>query len=322
MRVAVINDTRSIEQHFGCSLVMNNLYKLLSSQGIQVVWSWPVNKDWREYRHEILEKEKVDLFLVNGEGTIHHSSPSRKMPLSLASFAKFALDELNTSSVLINSTLYMNTPDVYRMLSWYKEVFVRDCRSLDELRMYDLQAKVVPDLSMAYANKFLRNNSRREGVGVTDSYFKGVSDRLRKLSVDESYQYMPMIADRKHSGVRDLFVGSARNKLNDDDFVEWISSKKMIITGRYHTATICLLTRTPFVAVESNTPKISALLQDVFGANERIIYDPSFVHPKGEIMTRFSAYSEKETALIDLYLKKAASLQQEMISSLFDACNT
>lgn len=96
----------------------------------------------------------------------------------------------------------------------------------------------------------------------------------------------------------------------------------MIITGRYHTATICLLTRTPFVAVESNTPKISALLQDVFGANERIIYDPSFVHPKGEIMTRFSAYSEKETALIDLYLKKAASLQQEMISSLFDACNT
>src|SRR3546814_13590228 len=33
----------------------------------------------------------------------------------------------------------------------------------------------------------------------------------------------------------------------------------------------CLLTRTPFVAVESNTPKIGALLTDVFGERSRLI---------------------------------------------------
>lgn len=320
MKVAIINDTSTDDGHFGCELVMRNLEEILSGLGATVLWTWPVGKDWREYEEALLAKDTVDLFIVNGEGTIHHSSSSRKMPASLASFAKFALTKMSIPSVLINCTLYMNDEELYEMLSWYKMIYVRDSMSLKELERHRLSATVVPDLSMYHERGFsCFSENERKGVGVTDSYFKAVSDSLRKMSSKNGFDYLPMILNESRNSI----FGFRRKELpaRDNvrkDFVSWVSSKKFVVTGRYHTVTVCILTRTPFVAVESNTSKISSLLMDVFGSNERIIYDPSLLYLDGEIFRRYDEYSESEMSAINLYLDKLPAAQVDMIRSCLD----
>jgi hypothetical protein len=45
---------------------------------------------------------------------------------------------------------------------------------------------------------------------------------------------------------------------------------KLTITGRFHIVTLALPAYTPMIAIESNTPKISYILIDIFGDTERI----------------------------------------------------
>ena len=55
-----------------------------------------------------------------------------------------------------------------------------------------------------------------------------------------------------------------------DKYIGRIRDSALVITGRYHAVTMCLLTATPFLAVESSIPKISWLLEDAFGTGERV----------------------------------------------------
>ena len=111
------------------------------------------------------------------------------------------------------------------------------------------------------------------------------------------------------------------NKLNlsylsNKEFIKWLCSKELVITGRYHTVTLCILTRTPFVAIESNTPKITALLKDVFDDNSRVIYDVPLVCPDGEIVKRFANFENNEIMMIEEYCHKVEKLNIDMVKSI------
>ena len=105
----------------------------------------------------------------------------------------------------------------------------------------------------------------RRGVCVTDSVLKDSNRKLRALAMDRDWAYRRMVAgaDEPYEPVAALERAHV--------FTDWLSGHDLVVTGRFHTVTLCIATGTPFVAVESNTFKISAFVQDVFGDSRRVI---------------------------------------------------
>jgi hypothetical protein len=73
----------------------------------------------------------------------------------------------------------------------------------------------------------------------------------------------------------------------------------LAITRRFHGATACLLTRTPFIAVESNMPKIAALLHDAFGSKSRLF---AMEQVERAYLAAFSSWIAAESAAINSLL--------------------
>ena len=324
IKVAIINDTRTEDGHFGCSTVMSNLEVILKKNGVEVCWTWPVGLDWREHKNRLLSFEKVDAFIVNGEGTIHNSSEKRKMPGALSEIARFAKKEMGIPCYLINSTLYMNQDSLYRELLNYDKIYVRDTLSQKECLAHGVEANYAPDLSMLLPVNECGMLSR-SGVGVTDSVFKDKALQLKKIGIKYSWDYVPMVLEKKKKGflsrLRVTFKSNKNNKvssvfLSGKDFIKWLCSKNLIVTGRYHTVTLCILTKTPFVAIESNTPKITALLKDVFGDNSRLVYDIPLIYPSGEVVKRFGRFNNEEIFMIEEYFNKVKSLNGNMVETI------
>lgn len=166
MKVAIFNDTRTKNRHFGCEIVMGNLEKLLHDLNLHPVWYWPVGKDWRESQDQLPKKSDVDAVIVNGEGTIHNSE-RRDRPDILADVAKMACDHLDAPAFLINATLHKNSPRIYSKLKEFQKIYVRDSRSLKELEENGLEGEVVPDLTLSFPDHL--SLVERVGVGATDS---------------------------------------------------------------------------------------------------------------------------------------------------------
>ncbi len=76
-KAILINDT-STKPHLGCRLVVSQIFKLAASHGIQMVATSSVHTDWRTQPALQDEMRKADIVIVNGEGTLHHSSRQAK----------------------------------------------------------------------------------------------------------------------------------------------------------------------------------------------------------------------------------------------------
>lgn len=277
MRVAVFNDTQTDTGHYGCELVMRQLFTRLSETGSEVVFSFPYNRDWRENRELLPSKGKIDLLLVNGEGSLH-GAPQRKRPVSLIELGALARDFYEIPSVLVNATLFNNHNEFYSSMQMFDEVWTRDEASASTARAKGIQARYCPDLT--FSKKLGSGVVPRKDVGVTDSVDRQTDWDLRSFSNKLGLEFSAMdedpsrlkIADLWHFGrvkrfvsalKRDLTFGASLRSNSVDSFLDWVQSKECVVTGRYHTVTICILTSTPFVYLESNTPKIDWLCADV-----------------------------------------------------------
>lgn len=334
MKVAIFNDTRTKDKHFGCEIVMRNLEKLLRDSDLQPVWYWPVGRDWRKSLDQLPKRGDIDAVIVNGEGSIHHSE-SRDRPDILADVAKMARNYLEVPAFLINATLYQNSPRIYSKFKDFKKIYVRDAESLKELEENGLEGEIVPDLTLSFPDHTPLID--RVGIGVTDSTIKHVNLDLKRACKQNNWAYCPMtVKIPKLPKIRDIAHPSklarkvkryitewrlerldreilSESPESPESFLSWLTSKEIIITGRYHTVTLCLLTKTPFVAVESNTPKISSLLRDVFGSNHRVVSKVSDL-PKQELH-EFSYFTQDESKAIEELLREASSKSHQMMIS-------
>lgn len=329
MRVAIFNDTRTKNKHFGCEIVMSNIEKLLHNSNLQPVWYWPVGQDWRKSWERLPKKGDVDAVIVNGEGTIHNSE-RRDRPDILADVAKMTCDYLEVPAFLINATLYQNSPRIYNKLRGFEKIYVRDSRSLKELEENGLQGEVVPDLTLSFPNRTLSVD--RKGVGATDSVDNQVKLEIKRTCKQNRWTYCPMTLEvlnppkmkeivnpLKFAKITRRYIIESRLTLESQpespqSFLSWLNSKEMIVTGRYHTVTLCLLTRTPFVAVESNTPKISSLLIDVFGSSRRIVSKVSALTKQD--ICKFSYFTPDELQALEVFLRNASSSSYQMMVNI------
>lgn len=281
LRVAVFNDTRRT-LHYGCEIVMETLIAQLRQRGIEPVFFWPMGQDWRGRADVEAALRTVDGVVVNGEGSIHHSA-RRDRAHYLTEIARFARRKAGIPAYLINSSLHELEDRIIDNLRDFDAIYVRESRSLRVLEHGGIVAKVVPDLTLLASRS--ATTCTRAGVLGTDSVKRDVAVRLRALCRERGWHHSklthsarPAVAEcglryeylrRYGKWLHAVMLG--RNTRTRTGFLDYLASHRLVCTGRFHAVALALATHTPFLAVESNTPKISGLLEDVFGDASRTI---------------------------------------------------
>ena len=324
-RVAIFNDT-STSRHYGCNAVMYNLVRNLHMHGSTPSFFWPVGKDWRPYASKIRKYQNFDAIIVNGEGSIHHSL-TRPRAEYLTELAGFAKDELGIPAYLINASIYENEANIYSNISKFERVFVRESMTKQNLSDQGIDSKLVPDLSFDSDFNYASHSVYKKGILVTDSVDKYISTKLIDFACDNKQNYIALkrysplsrldqIIKRASKGIFSVQYNSKLLQTADFDwFIKNINNHRFVVTGRFHTVAFSILTRTPFVAIASNTPKIEALLFDVFGSSSRWIRTdnlPDIVHSSS--FDQVHVFDDEELKKVEIYILTAKEQIQRMAS--------
>ena len=274
----LINDTRS-EFHHGCSTVCETIFALSEMAGIDIVSTAPVHRDWRSDSAAMEGFRKADIVIVNGEGTIHHDKPAGAWLLAAGAMAK----DNGKKAVLINATWQANSERFAEMVRSFDIVSVRESASQTELSTAGIEARRIPDLAL-YRQP--APAPARTGIAYTDSVLGDVALDLYRAM--RPFKARPVSLLYNRTSVKS-FLGLARRLLPDGDryrpgrvidafraalaersaqvtdrdaFAMQVASSRLVVTGRFHMLIYCLATRTPMLAIGSNTHKNMATLMD------------------------------------------------------------
>lgn len=332
IQAVVLNDTR-VDRHHGCSRVMSAIEALLAREGVDVLASCPAHADWRADSKFLKSLESSALIVVNGEGTLHHDRPAARKLLEIGSFARTR----GIPAVLINAGWEANSPALSALLDNFAITAVRDTRSALSLKAVGRCSQVVPDLSLYAKSVIEPRNINRTGIGFTDSV-----ERRTSVSLERLRRGMGGIPISIHASIdqwreRACFLRGAvaRADLTDpmfllssliarkiqlaasvpqsEDFVSALAALQLLVSGRYHACTLALFTMTPFVAFESNTSKISALMHDAGLRSERMLVNPML----SDILDFVDAgWSPMESESIRAYLHSAKSLAESLFAEI------
>ena len=324
MKKAILFNDTTDEWHHGCDLVIQSIKKLLKKNKIELVYSSNSSADYTKDNKlkKIIEKFKIDLFVVNGEGSIHHDSERAIKLLNISNFAK----KFKIKSVLINCTYAFNKNiNNISLLKKFDLISVRENKSKHELQKFGIKALLVPDLSYYSIETLTNNHNNIQQVVVSDSVISKLTYKLHKYARKNNFKFLPILSFYKinifqiksYFGYLKFLVKNLINilfRFNNLDtnhsrfygtrsvssFLGTINNSKFFITGRYHSVCIAIKLKKPFVAIKSNTYKIEEMLKDI-GLNEnRIIEDMTDVNnmlKKKEILE----FSSDELSNIDNY---------------------
>ncbi|CEA05843.1 Polysaccharide pyruvyl transferase [Pseudomonas saudimassiliensis] len=345
MRTIVFNDT-SIDDHHGCQLVMNQISTLATSVGMDIVVSCPLGYEWESDEWLKAEVRKAELCIVNGEGTMHDDAPNA---MRLGHLAQFCAAE-NIPCVLINSVWQQNV-ELNELAPFFTAIYVRDPLSQAELARIGVSAQVVPDLTLSLEcdqetlpRKGLiingsviphvlvdawkeKNRANRDAVSYMSirtlppyptkrsrEHFAGLYSRkrrkmLRHIVASYFRPYSKMVTGKGLSRLRWRHA-----VLSTEKFLQRIKGSEGVITGRFHMVTLCIVTRTPFYALRSNTFKIEGLLQEV-GLTDRICSS----YAEGISRKDKIQFSDAELATISSYVGDARRKSRSMFQEIHDA---
>lgn len=335
-KVAVFNDT-SGNKHYGCAAVSYTLNNKLNKYNLSVAKYWPCALDWRSCIDQVVEAlSGVNAIIVNGEGTIHDSK-SRPRVAYCTEIANLAKDRLKIPAYLINASVNNLDDRAFDNIRNFKDVYVRETSSKSYLESHGISSTFVPDLSFGSLPDYVPY-PERDGILLTDSVFPDISQSLRNLSNDMGHQFLSMsyrntrsknlfsrvykkIISKfsKNRSTPAGFYSCPRSVFEHYQWLQMLLEKSFIVTGRFHTVTLCILTETPFVAVPSNTSKIESLLLDVYGNTSRLM-DPNSLNETSlndifrSSLTCFSSY---EIDLMRSYKNKALSSIDKMFHEVY-----
>lgn len=256
----LLNDTARLEtyRHLGCNLVHRVIQSQMQERGFRLLQA--VNQATELDRSLAVP----DWVLINGEGSFHHNSPRIQELIGLALDYK----KLGSRIALLNSIWEENDASLAQPLSRFDLVAVRDGRSAGNLQRAGVVARCVPDLSLSAWSSdprsggqgsqgdylFTDNIVYRHALGMFDAmlalggHYVLLDDRpIVRMDEDGCFSALP----EGHLKVQ-LLTKTAP-----------LETARMVICGRFHVAMACLALGRPFVYVESNTQKISALCEDV-----------------------------------------------------------
>lgn len=327
IRVALFNDT-AVNGHFGCMAVMSTIFSQGAAQNFEFVMVWPAGKDWRCHKEEIKARD-IDLVVVNGEGSIHHTDRNERAK-ALCSIGRFANDELSVPAVLINATLYAIDDTGFELLRHFSRIFVRESSSQKYLEQNDVQSEWLPDLSLFSPHLMLRD-TRRKGFFVTDSVKRDVSNVLQDYALKNGVEFVEMVEPRRRSlveralsklrGKREINLQEPRDvmarrygRLNA--FFDHIGHSELVVSGRFHSCMLCIAARTPVIAIESNTPKISYVFRDIFGDTKRIFTTESLTTKREDELIQYASFDKLDMKNIEMYVNNGRKSMHKMFKDI------
>ncbi|MCT7604557.1 polysaccharide pyruvyl transferase family protein, partial [Aliarcobacter butzleri] len=260
-KAILINDT-SFEGHHGCTYVVDAIFENLADRGFQIIYTVPVGVNWMNDLKVIELLPTVDLIIVNGEGTLHHSQSRGLDIVKITGFAKLH----KIVCVLINSSYEKNNSEISDYVRDFDMIYVRDKQSLIELKEKNIESEVVPDLSF-YSSKPQIISKDNKLMGYSDSVFPNITVELFKKSQKEEAEFCPILSYDSPM-IESRYIPYAVN--SSEQYYKTISSYSYLITGRYHTVCLALQAKVPFYAIPSNSNKIEALLNDIGLNTDRI----------------------------------------------------
>ncbi len=285
------NDTRP-DLHMGCQAVMEGVIVFASKLGLKPVYYHPVGRPWFNDAGFYEMAARAQMVIVNGEGSIHHANDRAQ---NLARIGPLCKRTLRIPSILLNATFYKNTPEIYELISDFDVVSVRDTASRDEAAKFGIKDIVVcPDFSLFHNFETLKASVNRPvgsfktagtapRVGITDSILESTTKRLNILSEKHKYINCNMGNSKK---IDSTIYDYARKLANLDFF----------ISGRFHGICYSINVGTPFIAIESNTPKISFMLKDIFGSSDRVLTIDEIEALSDERFRALAEWSESASA--------------------------
>ena len=299
LRAALFNDT-SHDRHFGCDLVVAEVDRRLAEAGVKPIWRHYVEDDWRACPEIVSSTLDVDVVVVNGEGTIHDCATWPRAA-RLCRVGHHAKRQLRVPSFLINATIHAIDEKAAQLLRSFDRIFVRDSASQNELRGFGIDSTVVPDITLSAD---LPKAKTRSGYCYSGNVKK---DSGEQLAARGKAGNMPFVCVKKEE------YGGTPFAPGPLEYAEQLSSYELMLTGRFHVVTFCLATETPFVAVESNTPKISSLLRDIFGSADRVIPDSEIASVD---LSRFARWSESEISKLRTFRAAAKERVDRMFAEI------
>lgn len=264
MNTIILNDTRS-DQHIGCELVVSNSLRKCKEHGLNVISTISTADASKASQLLRSQLDQVDLVLLNGEGTLHDDQPNALHLLKAAKLAK-----ASGVKVVLYNAHWSDNPKGKQYLENFDLIYCRDHNSLNNLLADSPEAKaqMVPD--MTFVTEFPQiKDSSRSGILVTDSVNKKKCVSLSKLALRHKLEFAPMgLAFYRRLKKRHLLryriskniTNTSRYHLETpEQFLTKLLTAQTVVTGRFHTACLCILCNTPVFCISSNTNKIESL---------------------------------------------------------------
>lgn len=328
--IALLNDTRN-HMHHGCELVIRQIRKHLESRSINIHSYCSYDSEWDKNKHFLSSLNMCDGILVNGEGTIHHGRSAGEKLLQVSLIAQ----KLNVPCYLINATYQENPNHFQEYLRLFTGVYVRESASKAALEEAGIMSTVVPDLTLSSTYDATQV---RKGIAVTDSAMTPISVKLFEQSHRKGFSFLPIVRSYKNEEEKSLLELLRRTKFelsnrkvrllgsNDylvkrnlyikstvADYLNAIASKELIISGRFHADCFCILTNTPFLALEGNSHKVSSMISDIGLSSDRVI-DATWI----SMTDSFSelSFSDREKSALKHYCEKAKDGANDLFDSI------
>lgn len=325
-KVVILNDTR-LDFHHGCARVMSVLERGLRAQGMSVTATSPLRHRWWQDRHFLRHLAQADRVVINGEGTLHHGRGAG------ADLLKVVDHDACRAPVFLANAIYQENPaDWSRFLEKFRGIWVRDSRSAAELEAAGVRCDgMLPDLTLC-DGAISGFEQRRMGTIVGDSVDTSITAGLRKLSQQMNATFLPSLSHLKRPKGRNPFSRFLRNSYiarfersakkefpqlhlakTPDEYARYLARAELHVTGRFHGVCFSLLSKTPFVALQSNSWKVEALLSDLGLSASRLI---AVADLNEGLSPSDWEYSDVELSNIDAALLAARESAAEMFSKI------
>ncbi len=313
--VFLLNDTSSTG-HPGCVHVVEAIRRNLEARGVRWAGSWPVSVDCRFASLLHAGVRNASAFIVNGEGTIHHTR-NRPKARKLLLYAHALRRQTGRPVFLINASLEALEPEDFELLRSFDHVFVRDRSSRHYLGLNGVASDWVPDLCLAAE---VPTYSDRQRILCTDSAVPSINPLLERCSTLLQARYARMRPGRWWSYWHYAFSDRSSLMAFASRYYEAIATAHGVVTGRFHAMLFCLLAGTPFVAITSNTRKIEAVLHDVFGSARRMVPPTSLAGARDIRIPSFtSAENRLRLSYVSVARQHAQLMFDDIVSRLYPA---
>lgn len=330
-KAVLLNDTRA-DNHFGCFRVMRIIEENLERRGIEVIARSPVRHDWEKDRNFLANMADCDLIIINGEGTLHHGTRHGEKLLKVVEHPA----RRSKPVALINAIYQENPKHWSKYLEKMALISTRDTRSA---RLISAEIgkpiRFVPDLSLSEKITESRTPTSQKKILIGDSVSRETTNALydiikkypngyilpitknikpSKNNLTPALRYFREIYIKIHS----IYFAEKHKRVifnnNETGFYKSLLEADIHVTGRFHAICFCLLTKTPFLTVNSNSWKIESLLEDLGIGTSRIVNTEAL---RSQPLTSTNyAFSDSELAAIDKGLKFCSSSATSLFNDI------